>query len=137
MIEGLRVLPFWHETFATPDHPQRNCEACMKTQTDTWRQLSRCGRLPAVERVGSMPSKGWPVPDTNLTTSVCPTYLISLPEVQDTAEVYPQWKERTLTEYLGEAPTKDTLACLAILGNAHNEHDRHLMLAAERKRNER
>lgn len=102
--------------------------------TNPMRQLMRCPRLPAVERVGASKAKGWPVPDSDYTTEVCPTYAVSMPEVHEAAECFPQWKERTLTEYLGEPPTPELLMCLAALGNAASARDAWKMKEAAEAR---
>lgn len=64
---------------------------------------------------------------------VCPGYSVELPEVDEVVMAYPQWKERTLTEWLGEPPTAPLLLCLAALEGGKNqmESDR-----AEKQRRE-
>ncbi len=95
----------------------------MKRNGIPQRQLQQCGLLPRVERVGGMPVVGWPVPGSDYRTETCPTYTTQLPEVREVAGAFPQWKERTLTEWLEEAPTPEFLLGLALLGNAINAHD--------------
>lgn len=70
-----------------------------------------------------------PKPDLQL----CPGYTCDLPEVHEVVMAYPQWKERTLTEWLGETPTAQLLLCLAALEGGKNqlEFDR-----AEKQRQE-
>lgn len=126
MIEGLRVLPFWQGLIAAdPKRSDRDCTTCMSTLDVNTRRLMRCGRIPPIESVGGMPVLGWPVPDQDWRTETCPTYTTSLPEVVAVAEAYPQWKERTLTDWLGEKPTPETLQALAVLGNAISAHEAH------------
>jgi hypothetical protein len=58
-----------------------------------------------------------PKPDLNM----CPGFACSLPEVDEVVMAYPQWKERTLTEWLGEPPTAPLLLCLAALEGGKNQ----------------
>lgn len=51
----------------------------------------------------------------------CPGFTCALPEVDEVVMAYPQWKERTLTEWLGEPPTAPLLGCLAALEGGKNE----------------
>jgi hypothetical protein len=53
--------------------------------------------------------------------NVCPGFTCSLPEVDEVVMAYPQWKERTLTEWLGEPPTAPLLLCLAALEGGKNQ----------------
>ena len=132
MIEGLRVLPFWQElTAADPKRVDRDCTTCMQHLDVNRRRLMRCGRLPPVETVGATTVLGWPVPDQGWRTETCPTYTTSLPEVVAIAEAFPQWKERTLTEWLGEKPTPETLHGLAVLGNAIAAFEAHKLKSKE------
>ena len=122
------MLPYWqHVIGSAPTHPQRDCSSCMKSTDPIRRQAMRCGFLPLVSHVGSMPTVGFPYGDDGR-ADVCPGYSTSLPEVIDTAEAYPHWKERTLTEWLeGEPPTRETLHGLAVLGNAIGGFERWRM----------
>lgn len=95
------------------------------------RQLQRCAyepMLPVTEQGGSphyvREEDGAtyriltiPKPDLN----VCPGYSCSLPEVDEVVMAYPQWKERTLTEWIGEPPTAPLLLCLAALEGGKNQ----------------
>lgn len=84
--------------------------------------MMQCPRIELVDSVGGMPVAGWPIPGTDRRTEWCPTYTASLPEVQDAVDQYPQWKERTLTEFVEETPTPDTLRALAVLDHALSAH---------------
>ncbi len=123
------MLPFWVEVFATPVHPQRSCDACMTDErtTDLHRQLMRCGRLPAVASVGSFPSRGYPVPDSTYTTEVCPTYTVSLPEVQEVAQHFGKYKAGYLAESLDAKPSPWILDGFDIYERAMNARDRWRM----------
>lgn len=73
-----------------------------------------------------------------LDAATCAGYASNIPEVLEVVHAFPQWKERTLTEWLGAEPTPPLLACLAALQSGKNqlEYDQaeKMREEAERKR---
>jgi hypothetical protein len=107
----------------------------MNTQPLLVRQMQRCGRLPPIaeerlvrdrdeREIGFRDDHGReyrfmtiPVLDA----STCAGYASTLPEVMDVVLAYPQWKERTLTEWIGAPPTPVLLAYLAAFEGGKNQ----------------
>jgi hypothetical protein len=108
----------------------------MQTKQTLERQMMRCGRIPPVAAERLLLDKNeqaYGFTDDNgqtrrfhtmpkLDASTCAGYACSLNEVREVVYAYPQWKERTLTEWLGgEAPSPILLACLAALEGGKNQ----------------
>lgn len=108
----------------------------MQTKPLLERQMMRCGRLPPIAAERLLLDKNdqaYGFTDDNgqarrfqtmpkLDASTCAGYACSLPEVHEVVYAYPQWKERTLTEWLGgESPSPILLVCLAALEGGKNQ----------------
>jgi hypothetical protein len=108
----------------------------MQTKPLLERQMMRCGRIPTVaaerlvldkneQPIGFKDEHGQlrrfhTMP--KLDAQTCAGYASELPEVREVVYAYPQWKERTLTEWLGgESPSPVLLACLAALEGGKNQ----------------
>jgi hypothetical protein len=95
--------------------------------------MMRCGRLPPVDEstivedgrafmLDGVRRAFQTIPKLGAYT--CAGYASELPEVRDVVYAYPQWKERTLTEWLGgEPPSAVLLACLAAVEGGKNQCD--------------
>lgn len=64
---------------------------------------------------GSVPMVDWK-------PSACPMHLVRLPAIEEVLAVAPQWKAGTLTEFLGEPPTRALLAVVAEFDAAGNAY---------------
>jgi hypothetical protein len=119
----------------------------MTTRSLLERQTMRCGReapVPEADLVvdkdgvarsfmaGGVRRRFMTAPKLDALT--CPGYASELPEVDEIVYAYPQWKERTLTEWLGEPPTRQLLTGLACLEAGKNQCESDRM---ERQRRER
>ena len=106
----------------------------MQTKQVLERQMMRCGRLPpvAAERLvldADGNARGFMFNGVRrdyrtmpaLDAATCAGYASTLPEVIEVVLAYPQWKERTLTEWLGEPPTPVFLTCLAMIEAGKNQ----------------
>lgn len=108
----------------------------MQTKQILERQMMRCGRLPPVAQERLLLDKNgqaYGFTDDHgqarhfrtmpkLDASTCAGYASDLHEVREVVYAYPQWKERTLTEWLGgESPSPVLLACLAALEGGKNQ----------------
>lgn len=106
MIEGLRLLPF------TADKPNLNCHSCQNGTKDgmsplnqATRQRQACGLLPRLPGVKAPPVNG-----VDYSREVCPGYLTSLPEVQETVLIRPQWLKGLFGVYVRGADVVEDLA---------------------------
>ena len=99
MIEGLRVLPWWHEAARRSLLGDKsNCETCMTRQSPHARQLGGCGYEPLLETRepwsgGSLPNYSGPQ------TTVCPGFSIALPEVIEVARARLHWSKGSLDQF--------------------------------------
>jgi len=94
----------------------------MSTTEPIQREMMRCGRMPAPSNVSedgrSFVRNGqtWSFRTApQLDAGTCAGFASTLPEVLEVVQAYPQWKERTLTEWLGELPTKNLLTSLSMI----------------------
>jgi hypothetical protein len=117
----------------------------MQTRPLLERQMMRCGLEPPIaperlvldkdghaigfEHNGKRMFRTMP----KLDAGVCPGYASTLPEVIEVVLAYPQWKERTLTDWLGAPPSPVLLACLAGFEAGKNQCESDRM---ERQRKE-
>jgi hypothetical protein len=106
VIEGLRLLPF------TADKPNLNCQSCMNGTSDGMAPLNRitrqrqaCGLLPRLPGVNAAPVHG-----VDYSRDVCPGYLTSLPEVQETVLIRPQWLKGLFGVYVRGSDVCEDLA---------------------------
>ena len=95
--------------------------------------MQRCGFLPRVSHVGSLPTSGFPFGEDDR-TDVCPGYSTSLPEVVEVAVAYPQYRARYLAEFLGESPAPEFLYGCATLERAHSVWEADRMRKREASR---
>lgn len=130
IIDGLRVLPWWHEerrrSAGSPD-PLKNCETCMRTNGELIRQTYGCGWLPpAPDRLRPLMKIPDPLAfsptqddDGNRLTEVCPGYLVALPQVIEAARAR-HWKH-ALRDFCNGKPTEHLMLCIEILDGACND----------------
>lgn len=131
MIEGLRVLPYWQQMLSeTPQDARRDCGTCMKRHDVQIRKRMGCGHEPRLPgRIGMwapMPIvEEWNAQDPALRdpdpVMHCPGYTTRLPEVQEVALCYPQYRARYLAEFLAETPSPEILYGCAVLERSHSE----------------
>ena len=139
MIQGLRLLPF------TADVPIFNCDTCrngdkkmrLTPQSEAVRRRQACGYLPrdpSVREVFGLPAgvgfqPGLGDPDSPEFVPICPGYLTSLPEVQETVRIRPHWLKGAAAIFLrGSDVNTDLTAALdaqAVLDGAVTAKERH------------
>lgn len=142
MIEGLRVLPFWQAHLAETRHDdRRDCGTCMKNNDTQRRRYLGCGFEPRMPgRLGLWAPEpmvedwaGIPMDRREVDPVMhCAGYTTTLPEVQEIAMAFPQYKAGYLAEFLDDAPTRDFLVGCAVLEGAHNAHEAQRMRDAQK-----
>ena len=106
-----------------------DCSQCKDRQTETTRARLGCGYLT--------PSTRYPyvAPTSEIgaisESGICPGYLISLPQVGETARLYPWWEKGSLRERLGDAPSALLCDCLDILHAESNAVSAYAMRPKE------
>lgn len=127
MIQGLRVLPAYQDARAKGQViGSKGCEECKRTVSVERRQYNGCGWEPAIAGARPWAPASWL--ERRLETTVCPGYSTSLPTVLEMTWAYPQWKEGTLTDFLGgQPPTPVALVCLTTLDAGIEEHRADLL----------
>jgi hypothetical protein len=102
------------------NHPQASayldCHSCVGMMSAAIRARWNCGLLNPKKRTGP----GFPVPPSwGADSEVCPGYLITLPQVQETARARVHWEKGLLKErYEGEELTGVLFDCIEILNGA-------------------
>lgn len=137
MIEGLRALPWKHET-RRRKHPNDyldDCSKCKKMQPLQTRQALGCGWEPRIAKprpwspAGLDGNSEW---QPDLTT--CPGYTTALPEVIEIARARVHWKEGGgLRDFCDEPVTEQLRLGVEILEGASNECQGWAMSNPEKK----
>jgi hypothetical protein len=122
VIEGLRLLPWWHEAIKRDLIGARSkCETCMDRTPSDERQIQGCGYLPPLDEslrsVARIPS----VLGSNVDPTVCPGYSTRLPEVIEVARARLHWSKGSLREFVGGNPTDALVMGIEFLEGANNE----------------
>jgi len=93
-----------------------NCFHCEENVDPSIRARWNCGRMPPHNRTGP----GFPnPPHWGPDCSVCPGYLITLPQVIETARVRSHWKHGCIKERYEDAPLTGLLfECIDFLDNS-------------------
>lgn len=99
--------------------------------TASVRQQMACGFEPAIAEAQPWTPSAWI--DRGIEPSVCPGYSTGLPAVGEVLELYPQWEQHTLTDYLGGPASRGTLDCLAVLRAGIKEHESDRLSRAGKK----
>ena len=102
------------------NHPEGNsyldCSRCQELVTKEARARWNCGLLKPSERIGP----GFPAPaDWGESSEICPGYLVTLPQVIETARARVHWEKGLLKErYEGQNLPGVLFDCIEILSGA-------------------
>lgn len=119
MIDGLRLLP-WVLYHRREEKQPTYCDCDECPEVETTRIQLGCGKLPASKRGEFQRPVCFPGED-----GICPGYLVSLPQVLETARLHPWFERGQLAIRLGGQPTAMAMDCLDILQGAINGVEAH------------
>ena len=90
-----------------------DCSRCLESVPEIGRARWNCGLMAPADRLGP----GFPTPPgAGVSSDICPGYLITLPQVVETARARLHWERGCLSDrYEGEPLTGLLFDCLEIL----------------------
>lgn len=97
----------------------------------TVRQTMGCGFEPATADAHPWTPSAWI--DRGESPTVCPGYSTTLPAVGEVMNLYPQWEQHTLSDYLGGPASRQALDCLTALRAGIKEHEADKMSRVGKK----
>jgi hypothetical protein len=100
VIEGLRLLHWWHEAIQRNAIGERSkCETCMEKLSEDQRQLVGCGYLPPIDEARQpFVMRRGPLGYVDDVT-VCPGYSVNLPEVAEISRARLHWSKGSLRTF--------------------------------------
>lgn len=134
MIEGLRLLPWFHHAARRdPDSMAalKSCETCMQTNTEATRREMGCGFAPPLERrlPAWRPSAFEVSKDDD---GSCAGYLVRLPQVIEVARAYSHWQYGELAAFCDGPPSELLLIGLEILSGSIAELNQAILTPASK-----